>query len=208
MALMHLRNLPAAALAVVAAYLMWLAPDRVFGIDSGVLGSALLLATAWLVVWLWRRVAAVAEDHASLGQQLALLGLGFSVAIGISFLARLQRLGWSLDPSAAETWVLGRNVLLMLILWPISAAILRSLRRDEGIEDERDRAIATRASAHAYSVLAIAVIALIVQLGFGGAAFQALANPVSVAHWLIGLLIVSTVAEHLSATLQYRRDQP
>lgn len=208
MALMHLRNLPAAALAVVAAYLMWLAPDRVFGIDSGVLGSALLLATAWLVIWLWQRVAAVAEDHASLGQQLALLGLGFSVAIGISFFARLQRLGWSLDPSAAETWVLGRNVLLMLILWPVSAAILRSLRRDEGIEDERDRAIATRASAHAYGMLAIAIIALIVQLGFGGAAFQALANPVSVAHWLIGLLIVSTVTEHLSATLQYRRDQP
>lgn len=57
-------------------------------------------------------------------------------------------------------------------------------------------------------MLAIAIIALIVQLGFGGAAFQALANPVSVAHWLIGLLIVSAVAEHLSATLQYRRDQP
>ena len=106
-------------------------------------------------------VAAVAEDHASLGQQLALLGFGFSLAIGISFVTRLQRLGWSLDASAAETWVLGRNMLLMLILWPISAAILRSLRRDDGIEDERDRTIATRASAHAYSVLAIALIALI-----------------------------------------------
>lgn len=75
-------------------------------------------------------------------------------------------------------------------------------------QDERDRAIATRAGAHAYSVLAIAIVALIVQLGFGGAAFQALATPVSVAHWLIGLLILSTIAEHLSATLQYRRDQP
>ncbi len=208
MTLMHARNLPAAALAALAAYLMWLAPDRVFGIDSGVLGSILLLATAWLVVWLWHRVRDVAEEYASLGQQLALLGFGFSLAIGISFFARLNRLGWTLDADAAETWVLGRNVLLMLILWPVSAAILRGLRRDDGIEDERDRTIATRASAHAYSVLAIALIALIVQLGFGGAGFQALANPVSVAHWLIGLLIVSSVAEHLSAILQYRRDQP
>lgn len=204
MTLMHARNLPAAALAALAAYLMWLAPDRVFGIDSGVLGSILLLATAWLVVWLWQRVRDVAEEYASLGQQLALLGFGFSLAIGISFFA----LGWTLDSDAAETWVLGRNVLLMLILWPVSAAILRGLRRDDGIEDERNRTIATRASAHAYSVLAIALIALIVQLGFGGAGFQALANPVSVAHWLIGLLIVSSVAEHLSAILQYRRDQP
>ena len=39
-------------------------------------------------------------------------------------------------------------------------------------------------------MLAIAIVALIVQLGFGGAAFQAMATPVSVAHWLIGLLIL------------------
>lgn len=208
MNLMHVRNLPAAALSMLAAYLLWLAPGRVFGIDSGMLGSALLLATAWLLVWLWRSVGKCAEDAVSLGQQLALLGFGFSAAIGISFCARLQRLGWTLDADAAEAWVLGRNVLLMLILWPISAAILRWLRRDDGITDERDRTIATRATAHAYSVLVIALIALILQLGFGGETVQLAATPISVAHWLIGLLILSSVAEHLSATLQYWREQP
>lgn len=206
MTLSHPRNLPAAVLAALAVYLMWLAPDRVFGVDSGLLGSSVLLATAWLVVWLWRRVRDVAEDYTSLGEQLAVLGLVFSVAIGISFCARLRQLGWTVDAAAA--WTLGRNVLLMLILWPLSAGILRALRRDDGIEDERDRAIATRASAHAYSALALMLVALIVQLGFGGATVRAAATPTSVAHWLIGVLALSTVVEHLSATLQYRRDQP
>jgi hypothetical protein len=206
MTLNHPRNLPAAVLAALAVYLMWLAPDRVFGMDSGLLGSIVLLGTAWLVVWLWRRVRDVAEDYTSLGQQLAVLGLVFSVAIGISFCARLRQNGWTVD--AAASWTLGRNVLLMLILWPVSAGILRALRRDDGIEDERDRAIATRASAHAYSALALMLVALIVQLGFGGAALREAATPTSVAHWLIGVLLLSTVVEHLSATLQYRRDQP
>lgn len=208
MPVLHPRNLPAGALAVVALYLMWLAPDRIYGIDSGALGSGILLATAWLVIWLWWRVRDAAAEYASLGQQLAALGLFFSIAIGISFASRLHASGWTLDAAAADAWKLGRNVLLMLILWPISAAILRSLRRDDGIEDERDRAIAARASAHAYAVLAIALVALVVQLGFGGVAFQALATPFSIAHWLIGLLLLATVAEHLSATLQYRSQQP
>lgn len=208
MTILHPRNLPAGGLALLALYLMWLAPDRIYGIDSGALGSAILLGTAWLVIWLWWRVRDLAVEYASLSQQLAVLGLVFSSAIGISFAMRLHANGWSLNAHAADTWQLGRNVLLMLILWPISAAILRSLRRDDGIEDERDRAIAARASAHAYAVLAIALVALVVQLGFGGAAFQALATPFSIAHWLIGLLLLATVAEHLSATLQYRSQQP
>lgn len=208
MTILHPRNLPALALAALAAWLMWLAPERVFGIDSGLVGSLILLATAWLVVWLWWRVREVAEDYASLGQQLAGLGLFFSLAIGFSFALRLHELGWTLPADAAHNFALGRNVLLMLILWPVSAAILRALRRDEGIEDERDRAITARAGAHAYAVLAIALVALVVQLGFGGEPVRALATPVSVAHWLIGLLVVSSIAEHLSATLQYRRQQP
>lgn len=208
MKVLHPRNLPALGLASLAAWLMWLAPDRVFGIDAGLLGSLILLATGWLVVWLWWRVREVAEDYASLGQQLAGLGLFFSAAIGLSFALRLHELGWTLPDEAARNFALGRNVLLMLILWPVSAAILRALRGDDGLEDERDRAIAARACAHAYTVLAIALVALIVQLGFGGEPMRALATPVSVAHWLIGLLIVATIAEHLSAILQYRRQQP
>ena len=39
MPVLHPRNLPAGALGVVALYLMWLAPDRIYGIDSGALCS-------------------------------------------------------------------------------------------------------------------------------------------------------------------------
>lgn len=206
MRILHTRNLPALALAGVAVYLMWLAPDRVFGIDTGLLGSGVLLATAWLVIWLWSRVRELAEEYASLSQQLAGLGLVFSLAIGASFFAQLHAGGWVVADDAP--WRLGRNVLLMLILWPVSAGILRGLRRDEGIEDERDRGIDARAGAHAHAVLVGAVIAAIIQLGYGAPALPAAPNPLTVAHWLIGALIVASVTEHLSATLQYWRQQP
>lgn len=208
MAILHSRNIPSFCFALLALYLLWLAPDQIYGIDSGIAGSAILLGTAWLTLWLWWGVRDLAAEYASLSQQLAGIGLVFSTAIGISFAMRLHASDWTLDATAASTWQMGRNVLLMLILWPVSAAVLRGLRRDEGIEDERDRAVAARAAAHGYTVLGIALVVLIVQLGFGGVEFQALATPLSIAHWLIGLLILATIGEHLSATLQYRRDQP
>lgn len=203
----NVRDLLLAALAAVAIYLLYFAPDHVAGIDAGIAGSLILLGAGWLTLYLWSRAKPVAGTAWSLGEQLATLSLGVTVAIAFLFILKLGEAGWQVSRDDPAAYSLGRNVLLMLVLWPLLGAAIKARAGTAAIEDERDRDIAARAGSHAHIVLVIALVGLVLNLGFAGSGILAYATPFNVAHWLIGVLILSIVAENLSAVVQYRRDR-
>ena len=101
---------------------------------------------------------------------------------------------------------MGRVISLVLIGWLVVAGIQR--RREPGVlEDERDHAIRSSACSAAHSVLVLALIAVILLLGFLPHAQAAEATPLLIAHGLIGTLILSSLVEHATSLVLYRRDR-
>ena len=206
--------LDAGALLLMYALFFW-APDVPVFANRGVLGALIGLASIWLTLYLWMRVRQVAGDTRSLGEQQAGLGVFFFVAVAAFFFWRLHQLGWQTDLSDPATRAIGSNAISMLIGYWIVSGILAHQHavllgtRGEAMEDERDRDIRASASSHGYTFLIVAIIAVIIQLGFGGhylpSKTLAFATPTNIAHWLIGALILSTLVEKTSALWQYHR---
>ena len=204
---LNIRDLVLAVVAAAAIYLLYFAPDRIAGVDTGIAGSLILLGSGWLALYLWSRAMPVAGVAWSLGEQLASLSLAVTTAIAVLFVLKLGEAGWQVSRDSPAAYSLGRNVLLMLVLWPVLGAAIKARAGAAAIEDERDREIAARAGSHAHIVLVVALVGLVLNLGFAGSAILAYATPFNIAHWLIGVLILSAVAENLSAVVQYRRDR-
>ncbi len=198
-------------LALLLMYLLFFAPDWPRDTILGVLGNAIMLVSVWASLYVWMKVRKVANDTRSLGEQLTAISLFFTVAIGGFFFWKLHLLGWQTSLDDFHTRAVGRNVVIMLIGFQIvrhiitrqHAALLGS--GGEAMEDERDRQIGARADAHSHMLLVILIIVLIVQLAVGGDAIVRQATPLNVAHWLIGILILSSIAEYGSAMWQYHR---
>jgi len=190
------------ALAVLAGvYLLYFTPDH----DFGWIGNLLLLGSFWTVLYLWTHRAPDDVPAGSLGEQLAGLSLGVTAVIAGIFVFKLQAMGWQVTEPGARS--LSRGVVLMLVLSAVLASVLRRSAGQAAIRDERDQLIAARACAHAHIVLVVALIAVILNLGFGGSTLAGFAKPLNIAYWLIGLLILSSLSEHLSAVIQYRKDR-
>ena len=198
-------------LALVAMYMLFFSPDLPKGMHLGLLGNAIVLIAAWVALYLWMRVRKVADDHRSLGEQLAGISLFFTTALGAFFFWKLSLLGWQASLDDHHTRAIGRNVVMMLIGFQIVRTIITKQHAallgsgGEAMEDERDTAIAARASAHSLIALYILIIAVIVHLAFGPHVNATYATPINIAHWLIGTLILANVVEYGSATWQYRR---
>lgn len=198
-------------LALVAMYMLFSPPDLPKDMHLGLFGNAIILIAVWVALYFWMRVRKIADDNRSLGEQLAGISLFFTAAVGAFFFWKLSLLGWQTSLDDHHTRAIGRNVVMMLIGFMIvreiisrqHAALLGS--GGEAMEDERDTAIAARASAHSLYALYILIITVIVQLAFGGHVDASYATPINIAHWLIGVLILANVVEYGSATWQYHR---
>lgn len=196
-------------LALVLLYMLFFSPDLPKEAHLGVWGNLIILAAIWGALYAWVKVRKVANDTRSLGEQLAGISFFFMVVVGAFFFWRLHQLGWQTSLDDHHTRAIGRNVVMMLIGFYIVRYIITQQHRallgtgGEAMEDERDTEISARAGAHSHLFLIFAIIVLIVQLGFGGNVFQQYATPVNVAHWLIGILTLSSVVEYGSAMWQY-----
>jgi len=198
-------------LALLLLYMSFLAPDLPKEAQLGVLGNLILFAAIWFALYLWVRVRKVADDPRSLGEQLTGISLFFTVVVGAFYFWKLHQLGWQTSLADHHTRAIGRNVVMMLIGFQIVRYIIARQHAaflgtgGEALEDERDSEIGARAGAHSHMFLVLALIALIVQLGFGGAAIADYATPVNIAHWLIGVLVMASAVEYGSAMWQYHR---
>ena len=198
-------------LALVLLYMLFLSPDLPKDAHLGVLGNLIILVAIWGALFAWVKVRKVADDSRSLGEQLAGISLFFTAAVGAFFFWKLHQLGWQTGLEDHHTRAVGRNVVIMLIGFYIVRYIITQQHQallgtgGEAMEDERDSGIDAKAGAHCHLFLVFAIIVLIVQLAFGGNAIQQYATPINIAHWLIGILVVSSVVEHASAMWQYHR---
>lgn len=198
-------------LAVVAALGLWLllaGPSKVLGIDPGNAGVALLVTVTWVSLYAIGRMPNGDLDHAiSPGEWRAWIAFGFTAAIAVYAIANAHLFQgaplWQ-NPDANRV---GRNIALLAIAWVILTQVLQARWRGKVQEDERDRAIETRAGNWARMTLSVYAIGLALLFGFSPASKLDWAPPPMIAHLLIVGLILSCLVEYAVTALSYWRDR-
>jgi uncharacterized membrane protein len=194
------------AMAAVSLGLMYFAPDSPGRVGLGSLGSAGLLLSVWYGLYLWSLRSALTPSTAAPGERQARIALCAMGLIAAYFGWTLYRVGSALDLHEQQARAMGHGTSLIVIGWLVVASIQR-WRESGVIEDERDRAIRASACGASHTVLVLALIGVILLLGFLPQALVAVATPLLIAHGLIGALILSGLVEHVTSLMMYRRDR-
>ena len=194
-------------LAPVALGLMFVGPTNVFGIDTGIAGGTVVLAIGWATLYGWWRVADDADALFSRGELYAGIAFTFTLAIAVVFFFKFRALGWSVESFSESGRSLGRAMVMLLIAWAVFRSVIEQRRGAQVARDERDRDIERRAQSHSHTALVVLLIALILHFGLFPERFVSPITGPNVAHWLIGALIVASLAEYVSTLVQYRRDR-
>jgi len=192
----------------LGAWLLWFAPSKWWGIDTGMAGSVTLSACAWVGAFLVSRGHDLPGHQVGNGEQQAWLGLLFLAAIYAYVLTRMSVLGNAPDLySDPNARAVGRNIAIMAIVWIVIAARLRHLRQDEVLEDERDRRIANVAESFGNGALVFCLIAVIVTVGFSPADRLSWLTPVRTAAMLLNVLILRSLLAAVAQVFLYWRDR-
>ncbi|MGH8028213.1 MAG: hypothetical protein ACREO0_15965 [Pseudoxanthomonas sp.] len=196
---------------LLGAFALWLllfGPASVLGFDSGQVGMALLMGSAWLSLY---RISRAPRDQlegmASPGEWRAWLGLGFMLAAVIYFLVKAQVFqqmsAWN-DPNAAAV---ARNLVMLLIAWAVLSNVLGSRWKGAVQEDERDREIEKQAAGWGHGALVFSIIGIAVMLGFSPAEKLQWARPFVIANLLVFALMWGWLCEYAATALMYWRDR-
>jgi hypothetical protein len=189
--------------ASLALWLILVTPTRWLGIETGALGTGLLLLTAWAGLWLSTRIPASREARVSPSEVRQWVALVFTGAIA-AFLA-FHAVDIARAEKVADLQSIGRTVAMLVIGWILFSAVLRQ-RANAGVqEDERDREVQRHADSWSHAAISLFVIAVAVTLGLSPADRLAWATPIVVAHLLIFALVVSSLTGCVVAVWQYRR---
>ena len=195
----------------VAMFALWLevaGPDRMFGIDSGSVGFALLVATAWGALYLLYRMPRGDLDAAiAPGEWRAWIGSVFIAQLTIYLLLKSHVFSGAPLLGNPAASAVGRNVVLLLIAWIVVSSLMGRRWVGQVQEDERDRRIAGIASGWGTAALIFSIFGLIVTLGLSPAEKLAWAHPVTVAHMLIFALLWGGLVEHLVSAILYWHDR-
>ncbi|HYF62757.1 MAG TPA: hypothetical protein VD886_08070 [Herpetosiphonaceae bacterium] len=190
-----------------AAYLLLFAPNELLGLETGLVGSALLLLAGWSAIHGLSTTRSDPESLITLGEKQAWVALITTAVVGAYLFAKLSALGWDAGPDNRGLRKVVANSVAMLIGANILAGLLRRRESGSTLEDERDRAIRRGAASVAHAALVIAVIALAVTLGFTPVERLPFSSPVAIAHALIGALMISELVRHAAEAWRYRRER-
>lgn len=211
MTAIHRRTLFLLAAAALGAAGMLLGPDNWFGLDIGPLGAAVVYGALWLwVVHMARHADAAFPETASPAERQAWVALVFTLLISFhyaNFLAALPGLGDSADRiSNPASRHFGINLGMLVVGWIVAAAVLRGRHSEPVALDERDLRIERDASRIASGLLASMMVGLVVLLAsLPDEVLRPWMRPLVVGSALVGLLIVSVVAQNAWLVVQYRR---
>lgn len=200
-----------AVLAGVAAVAMWLllaGPPRWLGVDSGHLGTILLMGVMWLSLHAISRLPRDELDAAaSPAEWRAWLGLGFMLLAVVYAQAKVpvfaQMSAWN-DPQARAV---ARNLVMLLIAWAVLSGVVGSRWKGAVTQDERDRQIEKTAAEWGRGTLVFCVAAIAVTLGVSPAEKLQWARPLAVAHLLVFALMWGWLFEHAAAVVLYWRSR-
>src|SRR3989337_4467317 len=109
------------AAAALATWLLWAAPPKLFGIDTGQAGMALLVTVAWVSLYAISRMPrSELEKAASPAEWKARVGFGF-MFVALAYL--LTNMPVALNPDARS---IPRDLVMLLIAWIVLSWIIRA----------------------------------------------------------------------------------
>ncbi|MGB0135311.1 hypothetical protein [Dokdonella sp.] len=189
----------------LALWLVLVTPAHWLGVETGALGTGLLLVTTWVGLWWSTRLPVDPESAISPGEVRAWVALVFTSVIAAFMVANA---GVILGAErVADLRGVGRTLAMLVIGWLIFSSILRQRLRGAVQEDERDRDVERRSQSWAHSTTCILVIGLAVTLGLTPAGRLDWARPMVIAHLLILMLVLSSLVACVVSIRLYRRDR-
>lgn len=195
------------ALAGLSLWLL-LGSGRLFGIDLGMLGMTLLVATTWAAL---HRLSSVPQGEfergVSPGEWRAWIGLGFMAVATVYFFTRLHGQSGSDPFDALLPRDVARNLVLLLVAWIVLSQVVASRWAGRVQADERDRRIEAQASDWGRTALVFVVIGLAVLFGFSPAARLQWATHAMVANLLVFALLWGWLVEHVAMAWMYWQDR-
>lgn len=137
----------------------------------------------------------------------AWIGLGVCAIALAYFLVNLPLIRHENWPHAAHARTVGGNLVMLLVAWAVVGRVMASRWRDRVQEDERDRAIASRAERSGATGLALAVIGLVVILGLSPPERLQWASHFLIAHLLLAALLWGWLVEHATQAWLHWQDR-
>lgn len=195
-------------LAAVASWMLLAGQGALWGIDIGLLGSALLVGTAWIALYAVSTMPEGAlEQGMAPGEWQAWIGTVFMGAATSYFVSKLHLFQGDSLAGMPHARVIVRNLVMLLIAWTVLSQVLASRWKGRVQADERDRDIEVRAAAWGRGVLVCAVITLAVTLGLSPADRLGWATHFMVGNLLVLALMCGWLVESAATALLYWRDR-
>ncbi len=198
-------------LIVGAGCVLWLlltGPKQLLGWDAGQLGMALLVASAWGLLYAVSLMPREAlERSASPAEWKARIGAGFTSIAMIYFLWKMPVFNDAPILHNPHATAVGRNLVMLLIAWTILSEVLASRWKGAVEADERDREIAVLAAGWGRAALMFCIMGIAVMLGFSPAQKLEWATPLMIGNLLIFALMWGWMCEYVATLLYYRRDR-
>lgn len=198
-------------LMVTAGCALWLllaGPAAVLGRDAGRIGMALLVGSAWGLLYAVSRMPREAlAGSASPAEWQARVGAGFTAVAMAYFFAKMHVFNDAAIPHNPDATAVGRNLVLLLIAWAILSNVLASRLKGAVEADERDREIAARAAGWGRSALIFCIVGIAVMLGFSPPHRLEWATPLMVGNLLVFALMWGWLCEYVATLVYYRRDR-
>lgn len=198
-------------LIVLAGVTLWLllaGPERLLSWDTGKLGMALLVGSAWGLLHAVSRLPREAlARQASPAEWKARVGAGFTLVAIAYFLSKMHVFNDAAFPHNHGASAVGRNLVLLLIAWTILSQVLASRLKGVVEADERDREIAVEAAGWGRGALIFCVIGIAVMLSFTPAARLDWATPLMIGNLLVFALMWGWLCEYVATLAYYWRDR-
>jgi hypothetical protein len=192
----------------LALWMLLAGRGSLLGVDLGMLGSALLVGTAWLALYAVSRMPDGAfEQGMAPGEWQAWIGTVFMGVATLYFVANLHVFQSESIPYTPHSRVIVRNLVVLLIAWTVLSRVLASRWKGRVQADERDRVIEVRAAGWGRGALVFAVIALAVTLGLSPADRLAWATHFMVGNLLILAVMCGWLVEYAATALLYVWDR-
>lgn len=195
-------------LAGLALWLLLAGRGSLLGVDLGMLGSVLLVGTAWIALYAVSTMPTGAlEQGIAPGEWQAWIGTAFMCVATLYFIGNLHVFQGESIPDAPHSRVIVRNLVMLLIAWTVLSRVLASRWNERVQTDERDHDIEARAAGWGRGALVFAVITLAVTLGLSPADRLGWATHFMIGNLLVLALMCGWLVEYAATALMYWRDR-
>lgn len=198
-------------LLVAAGLALWMllaGSGKILGLDTGSLGMALLITTAWISLAMVAKMPRGGFEHAiAPGEWQARIGLVFMAVATVYFLVKLPGFQHEAWPHAPYSRAVATRLVLLLVAWTLLSKVLAARWQGRVQKDERDCEIEVRAGEWGRGALIAAVVVLAVTLGVSPADRLLWATHFMLANLMVLALMCGWLVEYAATAALYWRDR-